>query len=90
METSHLAERFPGEGRPHSIYDFGPNRVDDMPEQRVAPGHVFVLGDNRDRSADSRVPQPEMGVEQLPIDHIVGRAIFITWAANGRHGVNLR
>jgi signal peptidase I len=85
-----LIERLPGEPRPHAIYDLGRQPEDDMPEQQVAPGHVFMLGDNRDMTADSRVPVIEMGVEQLPIDGIIGRALFVTWDPTGLSGRDLR
>lgn len=81
-----LAEQFPGETTPHQIYDSGDSIGDDMEEQRVAPGHVFVLGDNRDHSADSRFARVEMGVEQLPIRDIRGRALFYLWGPSGRMG----
>jgi signal peptidase I len=77
-----LAERFPGETHPHQIYDLGYSPFDDTAEVTVAPGHVFVLGDNRDQSADSRVSRAEMGVEQVPVGDIVGVPQFIYWSAD--------
>ncbi|HEY4730899.1 MAG TPA: signal peptidase I, partial [Myxococcales bacterium] len=40
----------------------------------VEEGRVFMMGDNRDNSADSRVPVREGGVGLLPMDNLVGRA----------------
>lgn len=73
-----LAERFPGETASHEILDMGSSDVDTYPERRVPPGFVFVLGDNRDRSADSRVPRAAMGVELLPVGDVKGRPLFCT------------
>lgn len=45
----------------------------------VPEGSLWVLGDNRDHSRDSRynVDQPNQGF--VPIDNVVGRAFLITW-----------
>ena len=57
--------------RSHTNDDFGP--------VRVPKGMVFVMGDNRDNSADSRI----WGF--VPLENIKGRAMFIHLPLNPSH-----
>jgi signal peptidase I len=41
----------------------------------VEPGHVFVMGDNRSASLDSRT----LAIGQIPFDHLIGRAFVVVW-----------
>lgn len=48
----------------------------------VPSGELWVLGDNRDRSCDSRCNQDKPGKGFVPISDVVGRAFLITWPFN--------
>lgn len=76
-----FVETLPG-GRQHLIFKMlseGP--LDNLPAVTVPPGRLFVMGDNRDDSADSRVPVREGGVGLLPVQNLVGRvdALVGSW-----------
>lgn len=78
-----LRETLPG-GRSYDILDLYPSRLDDTPAYRIPAGHVFLLGDNRDNSADSRVPLALNGLGgAVPVESIEGRAEFITFSLKG-------
>ena len=58
-------------------------RGDHFGPVRVPAGHVFLMGDNRDDSLDSRFAPAEGGIGQVPVDHLVGRAAFAFWSTDG-------
>ncbi|WP_411155955.1 signal peptidase I [Microbacterium sp. NIBRBAC000506063] len=43
---------------------------------------LWVLGDNRNRSQDSRSHQEQPGGGFVPLENVVGRAFLITWPLN--------
>jgi signal peptidase I len=71
-------------GRTYDTIDLGPSDVDDFARVTVPPGHIWVQGDNRDKSADSRVPTGAEGLGgAVPWENIGGRAEFITFSLDG-------
>jgi len=79
-----VRETLPG-GRSYDTIDMGYDpRVDDFARIVVPPDHVWVQGDNRDKSADSRVPLSNDGLGgAVPWENIGGRAEFITFSLDG-------
>jgi signal peptidase I len=71
-------------GRSYDTIDMGSSEVDHFARVVVPAGHVWVQGDNRDKSADSRVSLAGDGLGgAVPWENIGGRAEFITFSLDG-------
>jgi signal peptidase I len=78
-----VREYLPG-GRFYDTIDVGYTSADDFARITVQPGRVFLMGDNRDHSADSRFAIADQGLGgAVPWENIGGRAEFITFSLDG-------
>ena len=76
VEVTRYEELLP-DGRAHPIIERSDHDyADNMAEVTVPEGHLFMMGDNRDNSADSRFQ--EMGF--VPVENLQGRADMIGWS----------
>ena len=70
-------------GRSYDVLDLAQTPQDDTDPVVVPEGHVFVMGDNRDNSEDSRFDPLIGGIGLLPVENLVGRAEFTTFSLDG-------
>lgn len=71
-------------GATYLTIDYRDQRLDNYGPYTVPADSVFVMGDNRDESADSRAEVIESGLGgAVPLANIGGRAEFITFSLDG-------
>jgi len=75
-------ETLPG-GRSFTTLDQADVPADHFDPVTVPAGTVFMMGDNRDDSEDSRFSPAVGGAGFVPLDHLVGRAGFAFWSTDG-------
>lgn len=72
------------DGRSYKILDFGMSPQDHWGPRVVPEGRLFLMGDNRDNSQDSRFPaESGGGVGFVPEDLLIGKAQMIMWSTDG-------
>lgn len=80
---ARFSETLPG-GRSYLTLDFGATPQDSFGPVTVPSGHVFLLGDNRDNSQDSRFAAAVGGgIGLVPVSRLAGRAEIVLFSTDG-------
>ncbi|WOK36213.1 signal peptidase I [Sphingomonas sp. C3-2] len=72
-------------GKSYFVLDTTPRTAGDDTQLFTVPeGHIFLMGDNRDHSADSRFPAADNGaIGMVPVDNLVGKAWVSVFSTDG-------
>ncbi|MDB5674529.1 MAG: family signal peptidase [Sphingomonas bacterium] len=80
-----LRETLP-DGVSYNVLDRGENYgvgADNTDVYTVPAGTIFVMGDNRDDSGDSRFTPEGGGMGYVPLERVEGKALFTFWSTDG-------
>jgi len=76
-------ETLPG-GVSYNVIDLGAEPQDNTAPVTVPEGMLFLMGDNRDNSLDSRFPaEAARGIGLVPQENLVAEASFMYWSTDG-------
>lgn len=68
-------------GKSYDVLDVASVAADDTQVYTVPEGQLFLMGDNRDNSADSRLEAGGFGF--VPVENLVGKAQFTVFSTDG-------
>ena len=76
-------ETLPGGPSYTTLDQVSHGQADDFGPVKVREGRLFLMGDNRDDSLDSRYPSYAGGIGMVPVENLIGRAMVTFWSTDG-------